>query len=195
MDKTYSRTQRFTVMACLSAVAFLLMFIEFPLIPVASYLKLDFSDVPILIGTVIYGPWSGIIIAVVKCLLHGIARGMSPVELLGLFANLCTSIAMILPVSWSFHHEKWSLKKRLVISGLLATIIMTVVMTLFNYYVLTPAYMQMFNWHPSLPIKQLMLVGVVPFNLIKGILVSLIFGIIVIHLQWWLKRQTAKNNQ
>lgn len=189
MNKNYSSTKRFTMTACLAAVAFLLMFIEFPLIPVASYLKLDFSDVPILIGTVIYGPWTGILIALVKCLLHGLTRGFSPVEMLGLFANLCTSIALLLPFSWAFRHRQWSLSKRLLWGGSLATIIMTIVMTAFNYYVLTPAYMEMFNWHPTLPINELMLIGVIPFNLIKGILVSLVFGIILVHMQRWLKTQ------
>lgn len=186
MYSTYSNTRRYTTTACLAAVAFLLMFIEFPVIPVVSYLKLDFSDVPILLGTFIYGPWTGILIAVLKCILHGLVRGFSPVELIGLGANLCTSIALILPFSWVFHHRSWSMKKQLLLGGIFATILVTVIMTAFNYYVLTPAYMQMFNWHPTLPIKQLMLVGVAPFNLIKGILVSLIFSLIALHMRNWL---------
>lgn len=192
MYKNVSSTKRFTITACLAAVAFLLMFIEFPVIPVVSYLKLDFSDVPILLGTVMYGPVTGILIGVVKCLLHGLTRGFSPVEMLGLFANLCTSIALLLPFSWVFHRRRWTLRQRLLIGGGLATVVMTIVMTAFNYYVLTPAYMQMFNWHPTLPINQLMLLGVVPFNLIKGVLVSLVFGIIFVHVQRSLKTQINK---
>ena len=44
-------------MALLGAIAFMLMFVEFPLIPIAPFLKIDFSDVPVLLGLVIYGPW------------------------------------------------------------------------------------------------------------------------------------------
>ena len=192
MYSTYNRTRRFTMTACLAALAFLLMFIEFPLIPVASYLKLDFSDIPVLLGTAIYGPWTGILIAIIKCLLHGLVRGFSPVELLGLFANLCTSVALLLPFDWCIRHTKWSQKKQLLVGGISATLTMTIVMTAFNYYVLTPAYMRMFNWHPTLPINELMLVGVAPFNLIKGILVSLLFGIIMLHLKWWVQKHQEK---
>lgn len=189
MYKTYSSTKRYTVSALLAAIAFLLMFVEFPVIPVVSYLKLDFSDVPILIGTVMYGPLTGIVIAILKCVLHGLVHGFSPVELLGLFANLCTSIALILPVSWSMHRRKWNLKKRLLVGAILATILVTVVMTVFNYYVLTPAYMQMFNWHPTLPVAKLMLVGVAPFNIIKGLLVTGIFSLIAWRMRSWITRQ------
>lgn len=186
MYKTYSKTSRYTTTACLAAVAFLLMLVEFPIIPVVSYLKLDFSDLPVLLGTLMYGPWTGILIAILKCFLHGLVRGFSAVELLGLFANLCTSVALILPFSWAFSRRQWSMKKQLAWGSLLATIIMTVVMTLFNYYVLTPAYMQLFHWHPTLPVKELMLVGVAPFNLIKGILISIIFSLLALHMQQWL---------
>ncbi|HJF53905.1 MAG TPA: ECF transporter S component [Limosilactobacillus coleohominis] len=190
MYKTYSRTKRFTMTACLAAVAFLLMFIEFPIIPVVSYLKLDFSDVPVLLGAFIYGPWTGILIALLKCLLHGLTRGFSPVEMLGLFANLCTSIALIIPFNIIWHRSKWSLKKRLLVGTGLATIVMTIVMTIFNYYVLTPAYMKMFNWHPTLPIDKMMLIGVLPFNLIKGVAVGVVFSLVLIHLRTWLQSQT-----
>lgn len=182
MYKAHSQTRRSVMVALLGAIAFLLMFIEFPVIPIVSYLKLDFSDVPVLIGTLLEGPITGIAIAVIKCLLHGLVHGFAPVELLGLGADFCSSLALILPFAWSFRHFK-QLKHALVTGSVAATVLLTVIMTTFNYYVLTPAYMEMFAWHPSLPIQKLMLVGVLPFNLLKGILISLVFAIVVIHLQ------------
>lgn len=181
------KIQRLTTTACLAAVAFLLMFFEIPVIPVVSYLKLDFSDVPVLLGTALYGPCTGITVAILKCLLHGLVRGFSPVELLGLAANLCTSILLLLPFRIVFRYLKCAMGRQLTIAGCTSTILMTVVMTAFNYFVLTPAYMEMFNWHPTLPIKQLMLMGVVPFNIIKGIVVNLVFAIIMLHLRRWIK--------
>lgn len=182
MYKTHSQTRRSVMIAVLGAIAFLLMFLEFPVIPIVSYLKLDFSDVPVLIGTVIDGPVTGILIAVIKCLLHGLVHGFAPVEFLGLGADFCSSLALILPFAWSFRRFK-QMKTALWVGGTTATLALTVVMTVFNYYVLTPAYMEMFAWHPSLPIKQLMLVGVLPFNLLKGALISLVFAIVAAHLQ------------
>lgn len=182
MYKAHSQTRQSVMVALLGAIAFLLMFLEFPVIPVVSYLKLDFSDVPVLIGTIIDGPITGIMIAVVKCLLHGLVHGFAPVELLGLGADFCSSLALILPFAWSFRRMK-DVKHALWVGSVIATTLLTVVMTTFNYYVLTPAYMEMFAWHPSLPIKELMLVGVLPFNLLKGALISLVFAIVVVHLQ------------
>lgn len=182
MYKAHSQTRRSVMVALLGAIAFLLMFLEFPVIPIVSYLKLDFSDVPVLVGTLLEGPVTGIMIAIIKCLLHGLVHGFAPVELLGLGADFCSSLALILPFAWSFHHFK-QVKRALWTGSVAATVLLTLVMTTFNYYVLTPAYMAMFAWHPSLPIKQLMLVGVLPFNLLKGILISLVFAIVVIHLR------------
>lgn len=59
MTVSHLRIQRLVGIACLSALAFILMLFEFPIIPMASYLKIDFSDVPVLIGGYIYGPAGG----------------------------------------------------------------------------------------------------------------------------------------
>ena len=50
MTVTHQRIQRLVGIACLGALAFILMFFEFPVLPMAPYLKLDFSDVPVLLG-------------------------------------------------------------------------------------------------------------------------------------------------
>lgn len=76
MSLTHTRVQRLAVLACMSALAFVLMLFEFPVIPVVSYLKMDFSDLPVLIATWLYGPVAGIIVAAIKCLLHGLMYGM-----------------------------------------------------------------------------------------------------------------------
>ena len=177
MTVSHSRLQRYTVTACFGALAFVLMLFEFPVIPVVSYLKLDFSDLPVLLGTIMYGPITGIVITVIKLLLHGAMRGFSPVEFLGLFASFCSSVALLIPVAWFFclgSHR--SFKAAMWWSAVVGTLLLTVVMTLFNLYVLTPMYMKLFAWQPNLPIPELMAVGVLPFNLIKGIAVSAVFA-------------------
>lgn len=169
--------------AILAAIGVLLMFIEVPIIPFVSYLKLDFADVPVLLGTIIYGPLSGIIIAAIKCLLYALIHGMSPVNLLGVLASFCSSLLMLLPFAWANHHFAAVSRRALLWGSIWATILLAIGMTVFNYYVLTPAYMDMFNWHPSLPIKQLMLTGVLPFNLIKGVVVTLVTSLLAVHLR------------
>lgn len=177
MTVSHSRLQRYTVTACFGALAFVLMLFEFPVIPVVSYLKLDFSDLPVLLGTIMYGPITGIVITVIKLLLHGAMRGFSPVEFLGLFASFCSSVALLIPVAWFFRRGSHrSFKVAMWWSAVVGTLLLTVLMTLFNLYVLTPMYMKLFAWQPNLPIPELMAVGVLPFNLIKGIAVSAVFA-------------------
>ncbi len=55
MTVTHQRIQRLVGIACLGALAFILMFFEFPVLPMAPYLKLDFSDVPVLLGAISMG--------------------------------------------------------------------------------------------------------------------------------------------
>ncbi len=187
MTISHSRIQRYTVTACFGALAFVLMLFEFPVIPMVSYLKFDFSDLPAMLGTVMYGPVAGLVITLIKLLLHGATRGFSPVELLGLFASLCSSLSLLLPVAWFFRKgSKLSLKRALTWSGISGTVILTVVMTVFNLYVLTPMYMKLFGWQPTLPIPKLMAFGVLPFNLIKGAGLSLVFAFVITRMRHYL---------
>lgn len=192
MTVTHQRIQRLVGIACFSALAFILMFFEFPILPMAPYLKLDFSDVPVLLGGFIYGPVGGILIAAIKCLIHGMVRGLSPAELIGISSDFVSSLAMLLPFCWVWRHQNWSGKKQAVIGITIATITITIVMSLLNLWVLTPLYMAVWHWKSTLPVAQLVAVGVLPFNIIKGLLVSIVYIIIAAHLRTWLKQHRMR---
>lgn len=190
-NSTHRQIQRIVTIACLSALAFILMLFEFPVIPVVSYLKIDLSDIPVLIGTFIYGPAIGILIALLKCLLHGMVRGFSVGELIGLLADLVSSISLLLPFAWAWKHRQWTRRKQLVVGSVAATITLTILMSLLNLFVLTPLYMKLWHWQSTLPIPKLIAFGVVPFNLIKGVLISALVSLIVVRLWDWLRRQQS----
>ena len=69
-SKSSLKTHRLAIVACLGALSFILMLFEFPVIPVVPYLKVDFSNVIVLIATLIDGPLTGLAVAVVKAVLH-----------------------------------------------------------------------------------------------------------------------------
>ncbi len=187
MTVSHLRIQRLVGIACLGALAFILMLFEFPIIPMASYLKIDFSDVPVLIGGYIYGPVGGIVIAVIKCLIHGMIRGFSVGELIGLLGDFVSSLAMLLPFCLIWRKKpQWSQRKQLLVGIVTATVVLTVVMSLLNLWVLTPLYMAVWNWKSTLPVSQLVALGVLPFNIIKGLLVTGIFAIVATQLKSWL---------
>ena len=68
-------THNLTVAAMLSAVAFILMFIEFPIpMLIPSFVKMDFSDLPALLGAFALGPVYGVAISFMKNLLHIVVK-------------------------------------------------------------------------------------------------------------------------
>jgi riboflavin transporter FmnP len=66
---------------------------------------------------------------------------------------------------------------------------MTVVMSLTNWLVVLPLYMQVLGMKLSIALPKLVLFAVVPFNLIKGVLVGTVFALIANRLQHWLNHQ------
>lgn len=192
MTVSHQRIQRMVGVACLGALVFILMLFEFPIIPVASYLKIDFSDVPVLLGGYIYGPVAGTLIALIKCLIHAMVHGFSVGELIGVFGDFVSSLSMLLPFCYVWRHQNWSFKRQMMTGIVLATVVLTVVMSLLNLWVLTPLYMAVWNWRSSLPVAQLVTMGVLPFNIFKGLLVSGVFALVATHLRQWLKRHQLK---
>ncbi|WP_283582774.1 ECF transporter S component [Limosilactobacillus difficilis] len=182
MDSKNVRIKRLAMLACLGALGFILMLFEFPVIPIAPYLKVDFSDVPVLLGTLMYGPAMGIGVAAVKAILHAVIYGLSLGTLLGSGSDFLAALAMLIPFALVIKRTG-SVDAKQMAKGLAwGTIMMTIVMALLNLFVLTPLYMAIWSWKPTLPIPQLVLFGVVPFNLLKGIIVGTVFVILAVHL-------------
>ena len=65
-----SNVTKLVVTAMLAAVAVVLQYLEFPVPLVPSFLKMDLSDIPELIGAFVIGPTAGVLICLVKNLLH-----------------------------------------------------------------------------------------------------------------------------
>ena len=92
------RTEKIVAVAVLSAVALVLYLLEFPLLP-NNYLKMDFSDLPALIGGVLYGPVAGILIELIKNLLELLFKGIGTTMGFGNFQNFIIGCAYVIPVS------------------------------------------------------------------------------------------------
>ncbi|WP_279403675.1 ECF transporter S component [Secundilactobacillus kimchicus] len=129
-------------MSLFAGISFLLMFISFPILPFVSYMRIDFSDIPILIGTVLFGPIGGIIIAAIKGLLYWLMTGVDLANFIGVFASFVASVSIVLPFSLVMKKTTGrSLLSRLALSGIALTLSLTIVMALLNWLVLTPVYM------------------------------------------------------
>lgn len=123
------------VTAMLAAVAFVLQFFEFwiPLTP--SFLKMDFSDLPALIGTFAFGPVSGVIICLIKNLLHLTITQTGGV---GELANFLLGAAFVLPAGLLYRKNRT--RKTALISSLAGAVLMAAASVVVNYFIVYPFY-------------------------------------------------------
>lgn len=170
------------VTALLTAIAYVLMLIEFPipaLIP--SFVKMDFSELPALIASFSLGPVWGVAVCFVKNLLHLFVTTTSGV---GELANFILGAAFVFTAGVIYKHHK-SIKGALVAS-LVGSFVMAAVSLPINYYITYPFYSNFMPMDAILGMyKQIipsvdslfkaLLVFNVPFNFVfKGILNSVI---------------------
>ncbi len=175
--------------AMLSSISFVLMLFNFPLPALPPFLKVDFSDVPALIAAVTMGPVAGVMVALFKNVLHWMFSGSPTGVPVGEMANFATSILFILPVYMIY--RKVSNSKGLV-SGLFVGILaMAIGMSVLNYAVFLPMYTYFLNM-PALTgsaLRDTIVLGILPFNLIKGILLSLVIILLFRTMRTWLEKQ------
>lgn len=169
-----------------SAIAMILMLFDFPLPFVPSFYKLDFSELPILVGTFAFGPAAGVMMEFIKILLKLFIKGTST-AFVGDLANFVVGCSFILPASVIYVFKKS--KKTAIIACGAGTLFMTVFGTAFNAIYLLPAFAQLYG----MPIEKLLAMGsavnplveegsiisfvaacVAPMNLIKGLSVSIV---------------------
>lgn len=182
--KTKLGTREIVTIGMLGAIAVVLMLFEIPLPFAPSFYEIDLSEVPVLVGCFAMGPIAGILIELVKIILNLVING-SVTAGVGELANFCIGCAFCIPAGMIYQHKKT--KKSAMLGLISGTLIMTFLGCFINAYVMLPTYAKAFN----IPIEGLIEMGtkvnasitdlftfvmfaVVPFNLLKGILVSVI---------------------
>lgn len=93
------RTRYVTKIGILSAIAVILMFFEVPLPMMPSFLKLDASELPAILGAFLLGPMAGIFIELIKNLLH---TTNSQTMGIGEMADFLVGISFIIPASYLY---------------------------------------------------------------------------------------------
>jgi riboflavin transporter FmnP len=186
------RLQKMTAVAVAAAMGLILQFIAFPIVPMFPFLKLDFSDIPVLINMFIFGPLTGVATAFIRSLLHLTMTGFSIDNMIGDFASFFASTLYTLPIFLLFK-QKTTTKRVLGLGlGILA---MTVFMSIANYFVITPLYLKAFGLSAGqmlgMGLGRYILVGIVPFNLLKGMIVSAVFLVLHAKLLPWLSKKTT----
>lgn len=185
------KTQKLVILGMLSGLSYVLMMLNFPIPGIPPFLKIDFSEVPALLAALIFGPVAGLIVEGIKNLLHYLIQGSATGVPVGQLANFVAGLLFILPVSLMFH--KFKNTKGITTGLVVGTVVMSVGMAFLNYYVFLPAY-TLFLQSPALSseeTRQLVVTGILPFNMIKGIITGLIFVVLVNKMKYWITKRVA----
>ena len=185
-------------MAIFSALAAVLMLLEFPLPFIApSFYEIDLSEIPVLIGSFIMGPVAGVIIEAVKILLTLLIRG-TDTAYVGELANFIIGCCFIVPAGVIYKKNKT--KKSALIGIATGTMLMAVAGVVINYAILIPFYVKAFGMPLDLILDMgakinplisnkwtFVLICVAPFNIVKGIIDSLITALVYKRISTFIK--------
>lgn len=163
-----------TVTAMLSAIAFILMFLDFSVPIMPAFIKMDLSELPALIGSFAMGPMCGVIVCLIKNILHLFMTSTGGV---GELSNFVLGVAFVLPAGLIYKHKKN--KKSAFLGALLGAVCMGLVSFPSNYFVVYPIYETMMPLETIIAAYQAIVPSVtklwqcllffnVPFTFVKG---------------------------
>ncbi|ALC85880.1 riboflavin transporter FmnP [Bacillus sp. FJAT-22090] len=187
---TKSKTRKLIAIAMLSSISFVLMLLAFPLPVLPAYLKVDFSDIPALIAAITMGPIAGIVVAFLKNVLDWLFAGSPTGVPVGHMANFVTSILFIAPVYLIY--RKASSSKGIMYGLVSGTISMAIGMSVLNYFIFLPMYTYFLNFpmETGTALFNSIIFGILPFNLIKGLLVTIVMIVLFKRMKPLLDRVT-----
>lgn len=176
-------TRKITMIGLFSALAMILHIFDFPVLFLApGFYKLDFSEIPALVGAFAFGPVAGVMIEFCKILLKLVVKGTST-AFVGDLANFVIGCSLVLPASIIYMFKKT--RKNAVLACLAGSLVMTVFGTAFNGVYLLPAFSKLFG----MPLEAIIAAGaeingninsitsfvcfaVAPINIIKSVAAS-----------------------
>ena len=182
-----SKIRAITVSAIFGAVGFILMLLEFPLaFIIPSFIKMDFSELPALIATFTFGPLYGVLVCLIKNLLHLFVTSSAGV---GELSNFILGAVFVGVAGVIYKHNKT--RKGALIGTVVGAVIMAVISIATNYYVVYPAFSVLYGlpmpailgmYQAILPkadnLFKALVIFNLPFNIIKGMVDAVICFII-----------------
>ena len=178
-----SKTRTITQVAMLGAIAGILMNLEFPIPFLApSFYQLDFSEIPVLIGSFAMGPIAGVLIELVKILVHLVSKGTMTAGV-GDLANFIFGCTFAVPAGLIYRYKSVKSRKHAVVGMAVGTVLTAVVACFINAFILLPAYGKAFGMGSAVhsSVNNLLTFAAIiifPFNIFKYALTSLIVFLI-----------------
>jgi len=175
-------SHKITVTALLSAIAFILQYIELPAPLMPPFIKFDFSDLPALLAAFSLGPVYGVVTELIKNLVH---LPVSSSAMIGELSNFILGAAFVFTAGLIYKKDKT--RKGAIIASITGSVVMAVVCLPVNYYLIYPLYGSVLNFStdaivsmyqvilPSVKdLWQCLLIFNFPFTLVKGLIDVLI---------------------
>ena len=181
--KTLFSTRDLVIVGLFSALAYVLMLLEAP--GYLGFLRIEFSDVPAILGGLGLGPAAGVFIELIKNIIKALSTKTIGA---GELANFVVGSAYVLPLS--IIYRKWKGKHRLLTGYVVGTVTMCVAGMIVNYFVTLPLYSNMFGGVDALigfvgsmtpgflpeinSLWKIIIIGITPFNVLKGIMMAVV---------------------
>ncbi len=156
-------TRQLVTMALMCALSSLFSFVQIPLLPAAPFLTYDPSLVPAMVCGFAYGPGAGFVVGAIAAVIHGLILG----EWVGSLMNICATLFFVVPAALIY-------RKKRTLQGAIAGLIVGVVTATLGGVVANLTIGVAFWYGTPDAIMPLILPAVVPFNLIKTVLNSLL---------------------
>lgn len=164
----------------LGVIGIIIMFLELQIPIFPSFLKIDLSDVPALMAGFAFGPLAGVLVELLKNVLHLFVSTTSGV---GELANFLIGSSLVVPAAAIYKKDKS--RKNAIIGLLVGIVCMAIMGGLANYFILIPFYEKAMGFPVEAivgmsaavngaikDLPTLILYAIVPFNLLKGLVVS-----------------------
>lgn len=181
--KTLFSTRELVTIGLFSALAYVLMLLESP--GYLGFLRIEFSDVPAILGGLGYGPAAGVFIELIKNLIKVLSTKTIGA---GELSNFLVESAFVIPLS--IIYRKWKGKHKLLVGYVVSVISMCIAGMLVNYFITVPIYSNMFGGMEALigfvggmtpgflptidSMWKLIVIGITPFNVVKGTMMSVV---------------------
>lgn len=176
---TRSKTHRLTVTAMLAAASTVLMFLDFSVPFMPSFIKLDVSELPALLASFSLGPWYGVAVCLIKNLINCLRTSTGCV---GEFCNFLLGAIFVFCAGFiyqRFHNHKS--RRGALIGSVAGAAAMAVLSVPVNYFITYPIYAKFMPidaivgmYQALIPsvngLLECLLVFNLPFTLFKGLL-------------------------
>ena len=191
--KASSKTRKMALIGIFSAIASVLMFFELPMPLMPPFLKVDPSGVPILLSSMLFGPTAAISVTLIKDVIHLLSTTTGGVGELADFL-IMSSFSVVVGLIYS----KRSDRKGVLMATLAGTVTIAIVGGLANRFLLIPFFSKVMpleaifaacaEINPAIDgLNAYIFFGAVPFNVIKGLLLTVLTFLLYRKLEGFLK--------